>query len=230
MRRFSLIAPSKSNAPALRTPEQTVPSAETNDVLRRFNRDTGRLTTLVVGAAVSAAFMMAVLVQDRHPTAVGLPEEARHAGDEVSPNANSGTLLPNLGLPGKVSPDEITTGQARSVDHSFIETIPKEDTSPQAPASTSASAPPPPAASARRIPTVTLPANDKIVARAVRRKIRSARYLSLMAPRSGGVKLRLVALQRESLARSGKSPNWAGFLSLNGKSKKKAAYTAETNR
>ena len=160
---------------------------------------------LVLGVAVSAAFMMAVLVRDRHPKAVGLTEEAMHAGDELLRKASSGTLLTNLGLQGKISPDEITTGQARSVDHAFIETIPKENFSVEATASPPTSALALPPASARSIPTVTFPATAKIVVRAIRRKIHGARYLSLMALRSGAVKTRLVALWRQSSARTRKS-------------------------
>ena len=106
----------------------------------RYHCSSDRLTMLVLGVAVSAAFMMAVLVRDRHPKAVGLTEEAMHAGDELLRKASSGTLLTNLGLQGKISPDEITTGQARSVDHAFIETIPKENPSVEATASPPTSA------------------------------------------------------------------------------------------
>jgi hypothetical protein len=230
MRRSSLIAPRASPAPALRTREHAVPFADTNDVMRRFNRQTGRLTTLVVGVAASVAFMLAVLVQDRHPTALDLSEEAMQAGDKLSHTANSGMLLTNVGLQGKISPDEITTGQARSVDHAFVETIPKKNPSEEAtaPSPTSVLAPLP--ANGRPSLAVTLPSAAKIAPRAIRRKIRSAKYLSSLAPRSGGVKMRLIALWHQSFARAGKSQNWTGFSSLKGNFKKKVAYTAESNR
>ena len=226
MRRFSLIAPRASSAPALRTRENSGPLPDTNDVMRRFNRETGRLTTLVLRAATSAAFMLAVLVQDRHPTALDFTEEVIQAGDELAQNANSGTFLTNVALQGKMSPDEITTGQARSVDHAFIETIPKENPSALTPASVLA----PPPASVRISQAVKLPTTAKIAPRAKRQKFRSAKYLSPVALRSGSVKTRLLALWHQSLARSGKSRNWVGFSNLNDKFKKKAAYTAGSNR
>jgi len=230
MRRFSPIAPRASSAPALRTREHSVPLADTNDVMRRFNRETGRLTTLVLSAATSAAFMLAVLVQDRHPTALDFTEEVIQAGDELAQNANSGPLLTNVALQGKMSPDEITTGQARSVDHAFIETIPKENPSAEPIALTPASVLAPPPASVRISQAVKLPTTAKIPPRAKRQKLRSAKYLSSVALRSGSVKTRLLALWHQSLARSGKSRNWVGFSNLNDKFKKKAAYTAGSNR
>jgi hypothetical protein len=194
--------------------------------MRRFNRETGRLTTLVLGAATSVAFMLAILVQDRHSNALDFKEKAMRAGDELAQNANSGTLLTNVGLQGKVSPDEITTGQVRSVDHAFIETITRENPSSLTPTSVLTPSP----ASVRISRAVTLPTTAKIAPRTIRRKIRSAKYLSSVALRSGSVKMRLIALWRQSLARSGKSRNWGGFSNLNDKSKKKAAYTAKSNR
>jgi hypothetical protein len=209
MRRFSLMAPRASSAPALRTREHAGPFADTNDVMRRFNRETGQLTTLVLGAATSVAFMLAILVQERHSNALDFKEEAMQAGDELAQKANSGTLLTNLGLQGKISPNEITTGQVRSVDHAFIETMPRENPSAEPAALNPGSVLAP--ASVKISQAVTLPTTAKIAPRTIRRKIRSAKYLSSVAVRSGSVKMRLIALWRQSLARSGKSRNWAGF-------------------
>src|ERR1700674_1963710 len=47
----------------------------TNDVIRSFNRDTGWLASGVLGAVVFAAFVLAVLVQERHPKAADPTEE-----------------------------------------------------------------------------------------------------------------------------------------------------------
>jgi hypothetical protein len=72
-----------SHAPASNTPGHSAASSRTNDVIRRFNRDADWLATLVLGALVSAAFMLAVLVQDRHPKATDLPDEVRQAGGDL---------------------------------------------------------------------------------------------------------------------------------------------------
>jgi hypothetical protein len=75
--------------PALETRKHSVALPDTNEVIRRFNRDTEWLATLVVGAVVFAALMLAVLVQDRHPRAVDLTKEAVQAVGDLLPNANS---------------------------------------------------------------------------------------------------------------------------------------------
>ena len=75
--------------PALGIPNHSVALPDTNEVIRRFNRDTKWLATLVVGAVVSAALMLAVRVQNRHPMAVDLTKEAVQAVGDLLPNANS---------------------------------------------------------------------------------------------------------------------------------------------
>ncbi len=113
--------------PALGIPNHSVALPDTNEVIRRFNRDTKWLATLVVGAVVSAALMLAVRVQNRHPMAVDLTEEAVRAGRDVVPNANSATLFKDVGLKAKKSTGEITSRQASSVDHAFAEISPTEN-------------------------------------------------------------------------------------------------------
>ena len=92
------------SAPALQTREHSVALPGTNDVIRRFNRDTGWLATGVLGAMVFAALVFAVLVQERHPKAVDLTEGARQARGDLLLNANFATLSKVVGLNGKSSP------------------------------------------------------------------------------------------------------------------------------
>jgi len=90
MRTLSLIAPrSRNDVPGI------------NDVIGRFNRDTKRLATLVLGVVVSAAFILAALVQDRHPKAVGATEDVVPAGEDRSLNLNSATLYQSVNSQGK---------------------------------------------------------------------------------------------------------------------------------
>ncbi len=105
--------------------------SETNDVIRRFNRDTAWLATLLVGALVSAALMLAVLVQNRHPEAVELTEEGVQAGGDLLLKANSAMLFRDVGLKGKKSTGETTSRRASSVDHTFTENSPLESASSQ---------------------------------------------------------------------------------------------------
>ena len=114
---------------------------DTKDVIRRFNRDTRWLATLVVGAVVSAALVMAVLVPDRHPKAADLTEEAVQAGGDLLPNASSATLFKDVDLNGKKSTGEIPSGQASSVDHAFTEISPKDNPSSQMEAAASTPTP-----------------------------------------------------------------------------------------
>ena len=70
-------------APALQTSKYFAASPGTSEVIRRFNRDTARLTMLVVGVVVLAVLVLAALVQERHPKAVDLTEEARQTGGDL---------------------------------------------------------------------------------------------------------------------------------------------------
>src|SRR4029077_7466363 len=109
--------PRALHAPASQTRVHSVALPDTNDVIRRFNRDTVWLATSVLGAVVSAALLSAVMVQDRHPKTVDLTAKAVQAGGDLLLNANSATLFKGVGLKGKNSTGEITSGQASSVDH-----------------------------------------------------------------------------------------------------------------
>jgi hypothetical protein len=117
--------------PASQTREHSMALLDTNDVIRRFNRDTKWLATLVVGAVISAALMLAVLIQDRHARAVALTEEAVQGGGALLPNANFATPFKDAGLKVKKATGEITSGQASSVDHAFTEISPKQNPSSQ---------------------------------------------------------------------------------------------------
>jgi hypothetical protein len=77
-------------------------STVTSDIIRRFNRETGWLATGVLGTVVFAALMLAVQVQERHPKAIGLPEEkgVDHPFTKISPQENSS---PQMRTPAAVS-------------------------------------------------------------------------------------------------------------------------------
>jgi hypothetical protein len=57
--------------------EQARDVPATNDILRRFNRDTQWLATGILGALVSAALVLAVLIQEGQPKAVDQAKEER---------------------------------------------------------------------------------------------------------------------------------------------------------
>src|ERR1700736_2110922 len=226
--------PKVLHLPASKTRMHSVALPDTNDVIRRFNRDTAWLATSVVGALVFAALMLAFLVQDRHPKTVDLTEKAVQAGGDLLLNANSATLFKGVDLKGKNSTGEITSGQASSVDHAFTEISPKQNPSSQMEAAVST--PTPVLAFTPEINDINAQANASLRSpahwqdsvRVIRRKIGNLRYRSSAVLRSVDVKTRLIALWHQSLARTEKSRSWTAFSNLNKGVRKRAAYTAET--
>jgi hypothetical protein len=222
-------------APALAAQENSVLLPDTNDVIRKFNRDTRCVATGVLGAMVFAALILAVLVQERHPKADDLTKEARQAERDLLLNANPASLFTVVGLNGKSSTDKMTSGQASSVDHAFTEISPKEIPSSQM--KDAASTPTPVLAFTPEINRHGVQANTSSwspvhwqdSARVIRPKIRNVRDRSSVVLRSVDVKMRLIALWHQSLARSEKSRSWTAFSNFNREVRKKAAYTAETN-
>jgi hypothetical protein len=192
--------------PALGTPNHSVALPDTNDVIRRFNRDTKWLATLVLGAVVSAALMLAVLIQIPYPRAVDLTKEAMRTVADLSLNANSASLLKDVGLKGKKSTGEITSGQASGVDHAATEISPTENPSRQMEAVAStltpvvASDPEMNHTKALANANTWFPADRRHPMRVIRPKIKYRSSLGLIF-----VKIRLIALWHKTLMRSEKS-------------------------
>ena len=63
------------------------------------------------------------------PKAVDLTEEAMQAQGHLLLNANLAMLFTVVGLNGKSSTGKMTSGQATSADHAFIEIFPEENPS-----------------------------------------------------------------------------------------------------
>jgi len=213
-------------APASNPREHSAASSRTNDIIRRFNRDADWLAALVLGAVVSAALVLAVLVQDRRPKAVDLTEKAVQAGGDLLLNANSAM--------GKESTGEITSGQASSADHPLTEISPKEN--PSSPIQAAASVPTPVFAITSELNHINAQtdrsASSPIIwqdsARVIRPKIHIVRYRYSVVLRTVDVKTRLIALWHQSLARSEKSHTWTAFSNSNKGERRKVGYTAET--
>ena len=222
-------------APPSNSREHSAASFRTNDVIRRFNRDADWLAALVLSAVASAALVLAVLVQDRHPKADDLNAKAVQAGGDLLLNANSEALFKDVGSNGEKSTGEITSGQASSADHPLTETplqeIPSSQTEP------AASVPTPSLAITSELNHINAQTNRSASSpviwqdsgRAIRQKIHIVIYRSSVRPRFVGVKMRLIALWHQSLARSEKSRSWTAFSNLNRGLRKKAVYTTETN-
>jgi hypothetical protein len=227
--------PRASRALASKTPEHYLALPDTRDVIRKFNRDTGWLATLVVGAVASAALIVAVLVQDRHPKAVDLTKEAVGAGGDLLLNANAAPLFEAGGLSGKSSTGKISSRQAPSVDHSFSEISPQKNPSSQLEAETST--PNPVLAYTPEMDGIDSqsnagfwsPPHRQNSGRVIGLKAPRARFRSFVRPRIVDVKMRLIALWHQSLTRSQRFRSWTLFANSNKEARKKVSYTTETN-
>jgi hypothetical protein len=227
--------PRALHGPASQTPEHSVALRDTNDVLRRFDRDTKWFATLVVCAVVSAALMLALLLQDRYPKAVDLTEKAVQAGGDLLLNANSATLLTVMGLNGKNSNGNMTSGEATSVTHAFTRIPPQENPSSQMEAAASTPTPVPAFTpeinrqDAQANASSWTPAHRQDPGRVIGLKVPRERSRSYMRPRFIDVKMRLIALWHQSLMRSEKARSWTLSSNSNKGDRKKVSYTAETN-
>jgi hypothetical protein len=203
--------------PALETPEHPVALPGTSDVIRRFNRDTARLAMLVVGVEVLAVLVLADLVQERHPKAADLTEEARQAEGEFLLDSNPATPFTVVDLNGKSSTGKTTWQPATSVNPSFTEICPQENPSPRM--ETAASTQTRVLAFTPEINRHVVQANAGSWTAAHRQD--SGPLMGLNSPRARSrssvrlrfvdVKMRLIALWHQSLVRSEKSRTWTGF-------------------
>jgi hypothetical protein len=202
----------------------------TNDVIKRFNRDTVWLATGVLGTVAFAAAMLAV--QERRPSKVNPTEGAARAGSDLLLNANSSTVGSS---DAKSSNSKMTPGQRSSVDHAFNETSEQEIPSSQmelaawTPTPVLAFTPETNRDDAQANPGSRTLAHRQDSAQAIGPKTRNLRNRSSVAFRFVDVKRRLIELWHQSLARSEKPRSWTAFSNLNRGVRKKSAFTAKTN-
>jgi hypothetical protein len=91
----------------------------TNDVLRRFNRETEWFAAGILGVLIFAALMLATSIQEGQPKAVDQAKEERQTDGNALVNANPDTLCKAVGLLAESFTGEVSSGQATSVDHGF---------------------------------------------------------------------------------------------------------------
>jgi hypothetical protein len=211
--------------PALAAQENSVFLPETNDVIRKFNRETRFVATGVLGAVVFASLMLAFMVQERYPNAVDSAEGAVQAGGNLLLNTNVSTLATNVVLTGKSSTGEIAPRQARSLDQEPPKISSLENPSSQMEAATSA--PTPVFAFTPEIDhhDVQTNASSWVPAHSLPR----ARSRSSVRPGFVDVKMRLLALWHQSLMRSERTRTWTLSSNLKKGSSKTVSYTAQTS-
>lgn len=223
-------------SPALQTREYSLALLGTEDVMKRFNRDTRRLATRVLGAVVFAVLVLAGLVQERHPKAADLEEESGQAKGEVFLNPNPVPLSKIVDLNGRNSNSETALEQATSVGPGSDQILRQENLSPSMETATSTQIPVLMLTPEKNDPDVRAhaipwsPARWRDITHVIRPKIANARYRPLVRLRPVNVKQRLIALWHQILGRREKSRGWTAFSNSSKAERKGVGYTVETTR
>jgi hypothetical protein len=230
--------PGKSKArcdPALESREHSIAYPGTNDVLRRFSRDSRCLAAGVLGVVVFTALAFAALVPERYSKTADLPRQTSQAISGYLLNADFATLFSGGNFSAKRSTSQVTSGTAASVDQGFAEFSSGENLARMA---TVAAPTPNPVLMlspemnrllAQAHGSKVSPAHRPDFAQVMRTRIPQERYRSSVHLRDVDVKMRLSALWHHSLASSQKSRGWTLFSNSNKWHREKISYTAATS-
>jgi hypothetical protein len=217
--------------PGLESREHSIACPGTNDVLRRFSRDSRCLAAGVLGVVVFTALAFAALVPERYSKTANLPRQMSQPKSGYLLNADFATLFSGGNL--SASTSRVTSGTAASVDQGFAEFSSDENL-----ARMEAVAAPTPNSVLTLSPAMNRllaqangskvsPAHRLNFARVIRTRITLERYRLSAHPRDVDVKMRLIALWHHSLVPSQKSRGWTLFA--NKWQGKKISYTAATS-
>jgi hypothetical protein len=201
-------------------------------VLQRFNRDTACLAAGLLSVVVFTALALATLVPERYSKTADLTKQTSQAQSGSLLNADFATLLSGGNLSRERSTSQVTSGAAANVDQGFAEFSSDENL-----ARMEAVAAPTPAPVLMLSPEMNRllaqtngsrvsPAHRPGFARMIRTKIPQERYRLSRRLRDVDVKMRLIALWRQSLMPSEKSHGWTLFSNSNKWRGKKISYTA----
>ncbi|MBV8142957.1 MAG: hypothetical protein JO279_14540 [Verrucomicrobia bacterium] len=186
----------------------------TSEIIRRFNRETRWVATGVLGVVIFAALLLAV--QERPPGAT----DAVHGGNDLFLNVNGAMVNAVMA---NSSGGNVIPEPANGFADGFSETSPEENAIAASPAETNHRGAQPDTNSSS-------PQMSRSPVRVIRSKLHKIRDRFSSVMKTVEVKKRLIALWHQSLVESAKSRSWTAFSSLSGGIRKKAAYTAETNR
>ena len=197
----------------------------TNDVFRRFNRETEWLAAGLLGIVLFAALAFAFLVPEHHLRTADLTTEGSPAKSGFLLNADAARLLRIVDLNAKIPASEVTSGTATHVDQR-ISTNSSKETLSGIEAGAASTPPPVPVLSPGMSTIAQADGNtwSPDSARVIGARIPKESYRSSRRPRVFDVKMRLIALWHQSLLRSEKDRSWAIFSNLN--RRKRACYTA----
>jgi hypothetical protein len=202
--------------------ENSVSSPNTNDVIRKFDRDTRWLAAAVLGAVIFAGLMLALPIQEHYQNVVLQTGEAVRAGGNPLLHTDVSTLAKDLVLTGNSSTGEIAPGQASSGDPSFAKMSRQENPSFQMEAAGSTA----PYVLAFNRSWIAAHGQDPDRRIGLKPHVGSK---SSMRLRIVNVKMRLIALWHRSLMRSERSGSWALLSNLKKGNGKKISYTTQTN-
>jgi hypothetical protein len=191
------------DAASLQAHEQSFALGDAQIVMRRFNRTTtwvatGLLSTLVVAAGV-------LVFQDNHPMAVNIHEEARRTSGGFVPEGSSDSPSEVVGLNEK-NPDQIASGQLAS---SYPGVAPESNNG--------------------ALPTKineSLGEQRPDSPRATQPRVHNLRHRLSLRSRAVDVKMRLITLWHQSLARA---HGWTLFSYPHHARSKKVSTAIETS-
>jgi hypothetical protein len=219
----------------LESREHSIAYPGTNDVLRRFNRDSQCLAARLLGIVIFTALAFAALVPERYSKTADLTKQTSQPKSGYLLNADFATLFSGGNLSAKRFTSQVTSGTSTSADQGFAEFSSDENL-----ARTEAVAAPIPypvlmlssemnrlLAQANR--SKVSPAHRPDYARVIRTRIPQERYRSSAYLRDVGVKMRLIALWHHSLVPSQRCRGWTLFSNSNKWQRKKISYTAATS-
>ncbi len=187
----------------LQTPEQSLALGDAQTVMRRFNRTTTWVATGLLSTLIIAAG--ALVFQDNHPMAANLAEETRGTAGAIVSDRSADPFSEGVGLNGK-SIDQNTPAQSASSEPGFT----SETNNPELPTKV----------------RVWSGAERQGPARAIRPRIH---HRSPFRPRLVDVRMRLIKLWHQSLARVEKSRGWTLFSYPHQTRSKKVSYSMETS-
>ncbi len=193
------------NAP-LQTRERSLALDDAQAVMRRFNRTTTWVATALLSTLIVAAGVL--VFQDNHPMAANIPEAAKGTGGGLVSEGSPDAPHEGIGLNGK-NPDQTTSGQLPSSDPGVT-----------------------PGANNGQLPTKVSAlsvAQRQDSPRAIRPRIHNARHRLSLRSRVVDVKMRLIMLWHQSLARSEKSRGWTLFSYPHHARSKKVSNAIETS-
>ena len=176
--------------------KHSLPFPRTGEVIRKFDRDTGRVATAVLAMVIFGAVGLAMQIKERHPMSTNLD--------------NSFTPSKGLERSDGQSSGQTTPVRHNDTDPGLIETFSRVDPSLEKET-------PVPTSTTVSVPKKQYHRKGNPGSWALRSKVPTARFRSSVQPKIADVKKRLVTLWRASLAREERMSDWN--ISENSKSR-----------